>query len=76
MNNKSENNNHAPEITLTDEQRKAFIKSMKIGYYRVFYKRGLITGEQLEMLIEMNTVRKENAADKNTDNNGNNSPAA
>lgn len=53
MNHKSENNNYTPEIELTDEQRKAFIKSMKIGYYRVFYKRGLITAEQLEKLIAM-----------------------
>ena len=62
MNNKSENNNHAPEITLTDEQRKAFIKSMKIGYYRVFYKRGLITGEQFEMLIAMQEVPENKTA--------------
>ena len=48
MNRDSENKDHTPEIKLTDEQRKAFIKSMKIGCYRVFYKQGLITGEQYE----------------------------
>ena len=62
MNNKSENNNHAPEITLTDEQRKAFIKSMKIGYYRVFFFFFLITGEQLEMLIAMQEVPENKTA--------------
>lgn len=30
-----------------------FIKAMKIGYYKEFYKQGLITAEQLELLIAM-----------------------
>ena len=62
MNHDSENKDHTPEIKLTDEQRKAFIKSMKIGYYRVFYKRGLITGEQLEMLIARQEVPENKTA--------------
>ena len=62
MNHNSENNDHAPEIKLTDEQRKAFIKSVKIGYYRTFYKRGLITGEQLEMLIAMQEAPENKSA--------------
>ena len=64
------------KIEISEESRQAFIRAMKIGYYKAFYKQGLLTAEQLEMLIEMNTVKEENAADKNTDNNGNNSPAA
>ena len=64
------------KIEISEESRQAFIRAMKIGYYKAFYKQGLLTAEQLEMLIEMNTVKAENAADKNTDNNGSNSPAA
>ena len=64
------------KIEISEESRQAFIRAMKIGYYKAFYKQGLLTAEQLEMLIEMNTVKAENAADKNTDNSGSNSPAA
>lgn len=40
-------------FALTDEQEKEFVKAMKIGYYKAFYKQGLITAEQLEKLIAM-----------------------
>ena len=49
----TENKKNAPDIQLTDEQRADFIRSMKIGYCRIFYKQGLITAEQLAELIEM-----------------------
>ena len=42
-----------PKINLTEEQSAAFVKAMKIGYYREFYKQGLITSEQLAQLIAM-----------------------
>ena len=64
------------KIEISEESRQAFIRAMKIGYYKAFYKQGLLTAEQLEMLIEMNTVKTENVVDNNKDNNGNNSPAA
>ena len=40
-------------ITLTAEQESAFVKAIKIGYYKEFYRQGLITAEQLEALIAM-----------------------
>lgn len=40
-------------IALTEEQEKEFVKAMKIGYYKTFFKQGLITAEQLEKLIAM-----------------------
>ena len=40
-------------FTLTTEQEAAFVKAMKIGYYKEFYRQGLITAEQLEALIAM-----------------------
>jgi hypothetical protein len=42
-----------PSITLSEEQETAFIKAVKIGFYKDFYKQGLITASQLEMLIAM-----------------------
>ena len=46
----AENNKSA---TMTKEQEQEFVKAMKIGYYREFYKQGLITSEQLAQLIAM-----------------------
>ena len=45
--------NLTPSITLSEEQETAFIKAVKIGFYKDFYKQGLITESQLEMLIAM-----------------------
>ena len=45
--------NPTPSITLSEEQETAFIKAVKIGFYKEFYKQGLITASQLEMLIAM-----------------------
>lgn len=57
-----------PEIS--EESRQAFIRAMKIGYYKAFYKQGLLTAEQLERLIDINTVKTDNAV------NDNNNPAS
>lgn len=40
-------------IKIPDDCKNEFIKAMKIGYYKEFYKQGLITAEQLEQLIAM-----------------------
>ncbi len=40
-------------IEIPNECKNEFIKAMKIGYYKEFYKQGLITAEQLEQLIAM-----------------------
>lgn len=47
----TENAAPAPTIILTPEQRAAFVRTVKIGYFKEFYHKGLITGTQLEMLI-------------------------
>ena len=52
-------------IEISEESRQAFIRAMKIGYYKAFYKQGLLTAEQLERLIEMNTVKTDSADDNN-----------
>ncbi len=40
-------------IEIPENCKNNFIKAMKIGYYKEFYKQGLITAEQLELLIAM-----------------------
>ena len=54
--------NQSPSITLTEEQEKTFIKAVKIGFYKDFYKQGLITASQLEMLIAMQDQPNHNNA--------------
>ena len=63
-----------PEIS--EESRQAFIRAMKIGYYKAFYKQGLLTSEQLEELIDMNTVKTDKAVNDDNAANDNNNPAA
>ena len=38
---------------LSDENLNELLKAMKIGFYKDFHKKGLLTDEQLEMLIAM-----------------------
>lgn len=47
------NENNANKIEISEESRLAFVKAMKIGYYKEFHKQGLITDNQLEMLIAL-----------------------
>ena len=48
-----EKQNKNENIELSAENKLAFIKAMKIGYYKEFHKQGLITDQQLEMLIAL-----------------------
>ena len=50
------------EIQIPEENKSDLIKAMKIGYYKEFFKQGLITAEQLEKLIEMQNDNKDIAA--------------
>ncbi|MDE6594463.1 MAG: hypothetical protein K2K44_00450 [Oscillospiraceae bacterium] len=47
------NNENNSSIVIPDNCKNDLIKAMKIGYYKEFYKQGLITAEQLELLIAM-----------------------
>ena len=62
---KEKDNRPEDKIEISKESRQAFIRAMKIGYYKAFYKQGLLTAEQLERLIEMNTAKTDNADDNN-----------
>ena len=50
------------EIQIPEECKSDLVKAMKIGYYKEFFKQGLITAEQLEKLIEMQNDNKDIAA--------------
>ncbi len=49
-------------IEISENCKNNFIKAMKIGYYKEFYKQGLITAEQLEQLITMQDKSVNSAA--------------
>ena len=53
MKDNKEKQNKSENIELSEEDKIAFIKAMKIGYYKEFHKQGLITDKQLEILIAM-----------------------
>lgn len=54
LNRKSVNlTNENDVIEIPQNCKNEFIKAMKIGYYKEFYRQGLITAEQLELLIAM-----------------------
>ena len=53
MKDNKEKQNKNENIKLSAEDKIAFIKAMKIGYYKEYYKQGLITDQQLEMLIAL-----------------------
>ena len=46
-------------IKLPESCRQDFVKAMKIGYYKEFYKQGFITADQLEALIAMQENQRE-----------------
>ena len=50
------------DIHIREEYKSDLVKAMKIGYYKEFFKQGLITAERLEKLIEMQNDNKDIAA--------------
>ena len=42
-----------PGTAISNECMTDFIRAMKIGYYKEFYKQGLITADELEALLKM-----------------------
>ena len=53
MKDNKDRQNKSENIELSAEDKLAFVKAMKIGYYKGFHKQGLITDQQLEMLIAL-----------------------
>ena len=44
-------------IEIPDESIDDFINAIEIGYYKDFYKQGLITNQQLEILMQMKSEK-------------------
>lgn len=44
-------------IEIPDECIDDFINAIEIGYYKDFYKQGLITNQQLEILMQMKSEK-------------------
>ena len=74
--NEADNRINIDKPEISEESRQAFIRAMKIGYYKAFYKQGLLTAGQLEKLIDMNTVKTDKAVNDDNAANDNNNPAA
>ncbi|MBR1832754.1 MAG: hypothetical protein IJ784_10030 [Ruminiclostridium sp.] len=47
-------------FAIPESCRHDFVKAMKIGYFKEFYKKGFITADQLEMLITMQNIEPKN----------------
>ncbi len=54
--------NESKRLEIPESSKTDLIKAMKIGYYKEFYKQGLITAEQLEQLIAMQDKSVNSAA--------------
>lgn len=44
-------------IEIPDECMDDFINAIEIGYYKEFYKQGLITNQQFEILMQMKSEK-------------------
>ena len=51
--------NTDPGTAISNECMADFIRAMKIGYYKEFYKQGLITADELDTLLEMQNAKIE-----------------
>ena len=50
--------NNLDRSIISAENENFFLKSMKIGYFKEFYKKGLVSAEQLDQLISMQNNTK------------------
>ena len=55
------------ESDIPEEFMGNFIKAMKIGYYREFYKRRIITADELDILLKMQDAISEQSQNNETD---------
>ena len=53
------------QFQISENCKSEFIKEMKIGYYKEFHKQGLITDEQLELLISMQKITQKGCINNN-----------
>ena len=56
-----------PAIDIPEECAEAFIAAVEIGYYKEFYKQGLITADELDILLQLQKKKAEEKKQKNAD---------
>lgn len=46
-------NNDNKEPVISEKERRAFLTAVKIGFYKEFHKQGILSDEELEYLINL-----------------------
>ena len=54
-------------IEITEECAEAFIAAVEIGYYKEFYRQGLITADELDILLQLQKKKAEEKKNKKSD---------
>ena len=57
----------SPKIEIPEECAEAFIAAVEIGYYKEFYRQGLITADELDILLQLQKKKAEEKKQKNAD---------
>ncbi len=57
----------SPKIEIPEECAEAFIAAVEIGYYKEFYRQGLITADELDILLQLQKKKAEEKKNKKTD---------
>ena len=47
------NENKTSKFEISEKDRRAFLTTLKIGYYKEFHKQGILSDEELEFLINL-----------------------
>ena len=56
-----------PAIDIPEECAEAFIAAVEIGYYKEFYRQGLITADELDILLQLQKKKADSKKEKNND---------
>ena len=43
------------KLEISEKDRRAFLTALKIGYYKEFHKQGILSDDELEYLINLQT---------------------
>ena len=66
-NENTNNESVAPKIEIPEECAEAFIAAVEIGYYKEFYKQGLITADELDILLQLQKRKSDEKKEKKSD---------
>ena len=61
------NESSSPKIEIPEECAEAFIAAVEIGCYKEFYKQGLISADELDILLQLQKKKAESKKEKNND---------